>query len=79
MVVFHDLVSPHVAAALRALAARGWNVMAYQTAQMIGVAWRGTVEPVAHQPDPAQPWSVPDHLKGIEIAGGGAAKTARLA
>ena len=54
MVVFHDLVSPHVAAGLRALAAKGWNVMAYQTAQMMGVAWRGTIEPVAHKPDPTQ-------------------------
>jgi predicted O-methyltransferase YrrM len=73
MVVFHDLVSPHVAAGLRALAAKGWNVMAYQTAQMMGVAWRGTIAPVAHAPDPAQPWSVPDHLEGITIAGAGPA------
>src|SRR5262249_37785699 len=58
MVVFHDLVSPHVAAGLRALAAKGWKVMAYQTAQMMGVAWRGTIEPVSHRPDPAQPWNV---------------------
>ena len=43
MVLFHDLVSPHVAAGLRALAAKGWNVMAYQTAQMMGVAWRGAI------------------------------------
>lgn len=77
MVVFHDLVSPHVAAAFRALGAKGWNMMAYQTAQMMGVAWRGAIAPVAHKPDPTQPWSVPDHLKGIEIAGGRPAETAR--
>ena len=77
MVVFHDLVSPHVAAALRALGAKGWNVMAYQTAQMMGVAWRGAVAPVAHKPDPTQRWSVPDHLKGIEIAGGRPAESVR--
>ena len=70
MVIFHDLVSPHVAAALRALGAKGWNIVAYQTAQMMGVAWRGMVTPVAHEPDPTQPWSVPDHLKGIEIPNG---------
>ncbi|HEY1782810.1 MAG TPA: class I SAM-dependent methyltransferase [Roseiarcus sp.] len=69
MVVFHDLVSPHVGAALRALAAQGWNVMAYQTAQMMGVAWRGTVKPAAHQPDPTQRWQVPEHLAGIPISG----------
>jgi hypothetical protein len=65
----HDLVSPHVAAGLRALAAQGFNVMAYQTAQMMGVAWRGAIAPVAHKPDPAQHWQVPDHLTGIAISG----------
>jgi hypothetical protein len=70
MVVFHDLVSPHVAAGLRALAAKGWNVMAYQTAQMMGAAWRGAIAPVAHRPDSAQPWRVPGHLAGIPISGG---------
>ena len=69
MVLFHDLVSPHVANGLRALEALGWNVMAYQTAQMVGVAWRGEVMPVAHKPDPSQNWSVPEHLKGIAISG----------
>jgi predicted O-methyltransferase YrrM len=69
MVVFHDLVSPHVSAGLRALATKGWNVMAYQTAQMMGVAWRGAVTPVAHKPDPTQYWRVPDHLSGIPVSG----------
>ena len=73
MVVFHDLVSPHVAAGLRALAAKGWNVMAYQTAQMMGVAWRGAITPVAHKPDPAQHWEVPAHLDGIPVSGVAAA------
>ena len=73
MVLFHDLVSPHVAAGLRALAARGFSVMAYQTAQMMGVAWRGAIAPVAHKPDPAQHWQVPDHLNGIRISGEAAA------
>jgi hypothetical protein len=73
MVLFHDLVSPHVAAGLRVLAAKGFSVMAYQTAQMMGVAWRGAIAPVAHKPDPAQHWQVPDHLAGIEISGGAAA------
>ena len=55
--------------ACRAFEAAGWNVVAYQTAQMVGVAWRGDVAPVAHIPDPTQTWSVPDHLIGIPIAG----------
>lgn len=69
MALFHDLVSPYVAKGLRAFEAAGWNVVAYQTAQMVGVAWRGDVAPVAHIPDPTQTWSVPDHLIGIPIAG----------
>ena len=77
MVVFHDLVSPHVAAGLRALAAKGWNVMAYQTAQMMGVAWRGAIAPVAHKPDPTQHWDVPAHLAGIPISGVSASRNAR--
>ena len=69
MVLFHDLVSPHVARGFRALEAEGWNVMAYQTAQMVGAAWRGEVVPVAHKPDPSQVWRIPDHLKGVVISG----------
>ena len=55
------------------LAAEGFSVMAYQTAQMMGVAWRGAIAPVAHKPDPAQHWQVPDHLTGIRISGEAAA------
>ena len=65
MVLFHDLVSPYVAKGLRALEQSGWRVMAYQTAQMIGVAWRGDIAPVMHKPDPMQSWSVPGHLTGF--------------
>ena len=70
MVVFHDLVSPFVAAGLMTLGARGWNIAAYQTAQMMGVAWRGDVKPVAHIPDPQQKvWDMTDHLDGLGIIG----------
>jgi predicted O-methyltransferase YrrM len=68
MVLFHDLVSPHVAAALRALDAKGWRTMVYQTAQMMGVAWRGDIRPVRHVPDPKQQWSVPEHLSGFAVS-----------
>lgn len=68
MVLFHDLVSPHVAAGLRALDTRGWRTMVYQTAQMMGVAWRGDVRPVRHVPDPTQKWSVPEHLAGFAVS-----------
>jgi hypothetical protein len=70
MVLFHDLISPHVAAALRALASNGWKTMVYQTAQMMGVAWRGDVSPVRHRPDPSQKWRVPEHLRGFAVSDG---------
>ena len=70
MVLFHDLISPHVAAALRALGSRGWKTMVYQTAQMMGVAWRGDISPVRHRPDPSQKWHVPDHLAGFTVSEG---------
>jgi len=69
MVIFHDLVSPHVAAGLLALGARGWNIAAYQTMQMMGVAWRGAVAPAPHRPDPQQVWDTPVHLSGVRIIG----------
>jgi len=69
LIMFHDLASPHVAAALQALAELGWKTMVYQTAQIIGVAWRGDVTPVRHIPDPAQVWPVPDHIAGFDISG----------
>jgi hypothetical protein len=68
MVLFHDLVSPHVARGLRALQARGWNALLYQTAQMMGVAWRGDTRPVRHAPDPTQSWSIPEHLTGFAVS-----------
>jgi len=68
MILFHDLVSPHVSAALRALGARGWRTMVYQTAQMMGAAWRGDIRPVRHVPDPTQKWSVPEHLAGFAVS-----------
>jgi predicted O-methyltransferase YrrM len=68
MIVFHDLVSPHVSAALGALHLNGWKTMVYRTAQMMGVAWRGDISPVRHRPDPDQPWSIPEHLAGFAIS-----------
>ena len=67
--VFHDLASPAVAAGLRLLQREGFNVLIYQTAQIIGFAWRGQVMPVAHVPDPDVPWQLPHHLVGLPVSG----------
>ena len=69
MVLFHDLASPHVAAGLRVMRDAGWNTMLYQTMQIMGIAWRGDVEPVQHQPDPGIFWTLPRHLHGFTVNG----------
>lgn len=60
--VFHDLASPDVTRAVLYLKAQGWRVRVYHTAQIMAVAWRGAVHPVAHQPDPRIDWQIPQHV-----------------
>jgi cephalosporin hydroxylase len=69
MIVFHDLTSPDVAAGLDYLRDRGWKTMIYHTMQIMGVAWRGNVEPVIHEPDPTIDWQLPPHLEGYLVSG----------
>ena len=68
MILLHDLASPDVAVGLDYLKQQGWNTMVYQTMQIMGVAWRGAVEPVAHQPDPRVHWILPPHLQGYRVS-----------
>jgi glycosyltransferase involved in cell wall biosynthesis len=67
--VFHDLAAPAVAAGFRLLQREGFNVLVYQTAQIMGMAWRGNVMPVAHVPDPEVAWQLPHHLVGLPVSG----------
>jgi predicted O-methyltransferase YrrM len=73
MMLFNNLVIPAVADGWKWLQSKGWQLRAYQTRQMMGVAWRGTAAPVEHWPDPSILWSilwdVPAHLQGIPISG----------
>lgn len=52
VVLFHDLASPHVEAGLAVFRAAGWRTMLYNTGQILGLAWRGTVTPPLHTADP---------------------------
>jgi Methyltransferase domain len=63
LVMFHDLVSPHVAAGLAAFAEAGWNVGLYNTMQVMGAAWRGAARPVAHVADRDMPAPAGEHLR----------------
>jgi len=65
--IFHDLAAPAVAEGLHYLADKGFNVVIYQTAQIVGFAWRGDVAPVAHVPDPNVAWQLPPHLAAFEL------------
>ncbi len=69
MILFHDLAAPDVAQGLDYFRDRGWHTMIYQTMQIMGVAWRGNVQPVQHQPDPKVAWTLPDFLQGYQISG----------
>lgn len=69
LVIFHDLASPEVSAGLDYFKQQGWQTRVYQTMQIMGVAWRGQVQPIAHQPDPRVNWTLPAHLQGYEISG----------
>jgi predicted O-methyltransferase YrrM len=69
LILFHDLASPDVAQGLDYLKEKGWNTMVYHTMQIMGVAWRGNVEPVIHQPDAKIDWRLPPHLKDYFVSG----------
>jgi glycosyltransferase involved in cell wall biosynthesis/predicted O-methyltransferase YrrM len=67
LILFHDLTSPDVAQGLTYLKQQGWQTKIYQTMQIMGVAWRGNVEPVDHQPDPRVFWQIPTHLRDFLV------------
>jgi len=69
MILFHDLAAPDVAQGLDYFRDRGWHTMIYQTMQIMGVAWRGNVQPVHHQPDPKVAWTLPDFLQSYPVSG----------
>ncbi len=69
LILFHDLSSPDVAQGLDYFKQKGWNTMVYQTMQIMGVAWRGNVEPVKHRPDPKVTWNLPEHLQHYSVSG----------
>lgn len=63
LVVFHDLISPHVAAGLAVFADAGWRVGLYNTMQIMGAAWRGKAAPARHIADPDMPAAQAAHLQ----------------
>jgi hypothetical protein len=70
LIIFHNLAVPGVAQGLDYLRNCGWHTLVYQTAQIMGAAWRGNVKPVDHIPDPRVTWPpLPEHLCGYAISG----------
>lgn len=56
VVVFHDFSGWPVRDGVRYLMRNGFNVRVYDTAQMLGVCWRGEWEPPVHVADPGRDW-----------------------
>jgi len=69
LILFHDLAAPDVSQGLDYLKSQGWQTMVYQTMQIMGVAWRGNVQPIQHIPDPSINWHIPVHLQHYEVSG----------
>ena len=69
LILFHDLAAPDVEQGLAYLRDNGWNTLVYQTMQIMAAAWRGGVAPIAHVPDPAVAWPLPEHLRSYRISG----------
>lgn len=69
LILFHDLAAPDVAQGLDFLKSQGWHTMIYQTMQIMGVAWRGNVQPIQHIPDPNIEWHLPVHLQHYQVSG----------
>ncbi len=67
LVMFHDLISPHVAAGLGHFADAGWGVGLYNTMQIMGVAWRGAARPFAHVADRNMPAIEAAHLRRYRV------------
>jgi len=68
LIMFHDLAAPAVAKGLDYYRQKGWKTLVYQTMQIMGVAWRGNVQPVLHQPDPRVHWVLPPHLQHYPVS-----------
>jgi predicted O-methyltransferase YrrM len=62
VVIFHDLVSPHVADGLAVMQEADFSIRLIHTQQIIGVAWRGDVQLPQHRQDPNIPVVFPSHL-----------------
>ena len=71
IVLFHDLYAPSVAEGFRVFKRRGWATRVYNTSQVMGIAWRGTMRPVEHVPDPRLGSALPRHLDDLieEVTG----------
>ncbi|ABK45474.1 hypothetical protein Mmc1_2983 [Magnetococcus marinus MC-1] len=56
LLLYGGLAQPSRQQGVVQLQERGWQVQVQQTMQQIAVAWRGSVQPFSHQPDPAVNW-----------------------
>jgi len=63
MIFFHDLAFPDVAKGFLYFKGKeGWSLKIYHTQQIVGVAWKGSIQPPQHIPDPKYEWNLPEFL-----------------
>lgn len=62
-IIFRNMISTTVCQGFDYLKGKGWRTRIYLTTSIIGVAWRGKIEPVGHQSDPQIAWEQPKHLE----------------
>lgn len=67
MVVFHDMLSPHVEAGLAVFRGAGFTTALVNTMQILGVAWRGNVTPPCHVADINVPSICASHLSRYDL------------
>jgi predicted O-methyltransferase YrrM len=68
LILFHDVVCPDVGHALERLRNEGWNIVVYQTMQIMAAAWRGSAKPIPHTPDPRISWALPEQLRSYPLS-----------
>jgi predicted O-methyltransferase YrrM len=68
LILFHDVACPDVGDALEQLRTEGWNIVVYQTMQIMAAAWRGSARPIAHTPDPRISWTLPEQLRSYPLS-----------
>ena len=67
IMLIHNIANPDVAKGFMWLKSEGWNTCVFHTSQIMGAAWRGSMSPPLHIPDPClvELLGVPLHISDL--------------